>query len=252
MTFLPLLLLFQHVVLDGGAAQKNPHTTSADIALGQKLYQGRCAGCHGPEGDGGKGTNLATPVLARAQTDASLYRIIRFGIPDSEMPSHNMTPREIWQIAAFVRTLGARGSDLAGGDHARGEALVRGKGACLSCHVLNGQGGHSGPPLTGIATRRSPSYLRTKLADPTRDLGNFRQVRLVTREGKAITGIRMNEDTWSIQLRDGNGSLHSFWKDRLKDLTVEARTLMPSYKTTLSEQELNDIVAYLARTGERQ
>jgi mono/diheme cytochrome c family protein len=72
--------------------QQNPHTTAADVELGKKLYGGRCAGCHGPTGDGGKGTNLAMPQLPRAQTDEALYRVIREGLRDTEMPAHNMTP----------------------------------------------------------------------------------------------------------------------------------------------------------------
>src|ERR1700738_4907361 len=101
-----LFLLQQPVLLDLPQVDKNPHTTAADVALGKKLYAGRCAGCHGPAGDGGKGANLATPTLSRAQDDLSLYKVIRYGLPDTEMPSHLMTPREIWQTAAYVRTLG--------------------------------------------------------------------------------------------------------------------------------------------------
>lgn len=252
MTLGVLFLLFQHVVLDMPSVNRNPHTSPADIELGKKLYKGRCAGCHGPTGDGGKGTNLAAPMLPRAQTDLALYRTIRYGLPDTEMPAHNMTPREIWQIGAYVRTFGSSGDGSRSGNRARGEVLVRGKGGCLTCHVMNGEGGHLGPSLSDVGVRRSPSWLRAKLSDPSQDVGNFSQVRLVTRDGKTLRGVRLNEDTWSIQLRDMTGGLHSFWKQDLKDLKLDGQTLMPSYGTQLTPQELDDVVAYLSSFGVRQ
>ena len=247
------LFLFQHVVTsDLPIVDKNPHTNAADLEQGRKLYAGRCAGCHGPSGDGGKGTNLATPILPRGQTDLALYRVIRYGLPETEMPAHNMTQREIWQMAAYVRTLGRVGEG-ARGDIGKGSELVRGKGRCLQCHVLDGQGGHLGPSLSDIGLRRSPAYLRMKLLDPGQELAaDFRVVKLTTRDGRKITGVRMNEDTWSIQIRDSDLGLHSFWKQDLAELSVEQRTFMPSYARQLSEKEMTDVVAFLASTGGQQ
>ncbi|HYI94308.1 MAG TPA: c-type cytochrome [Bryobacteraceae bacterium] len=247
------LFLFQHVILpDLPNVEKNPYTKAADIEQGKKLYAGRCAGCHGPSGDGGKGTNLATPVLPRGRSDLALYRVIRYGLPETEMPAHNMTQREIWQMAAYVRTLGKAGEG-ARGDIRKGEELVRSKGSCLQCHVLNGEGGHLGPSLSDIGVRRSPAYLRKKLVDPGQDLaGNFSLVNLTTRDGRKMTGVRMNEDTWSIQVRDAKLNLHSFWKKDLAELQVEQRTLMPSYAKQFDEKELTDVVAFLASTGGEQ
>src|SRR4051794_3404539 len=161
---LAALLLFQHVILpDLPKVDKNPFTSQEDIAQGRRLYAGRCAGCHGPNGDGGKGANLAIPSLPRGATDLGLYRVIRYGLPETEMPSHNMTQREIWQIAAYVRTFGRSGEGTVAGDAKKGSSLLRGKGRCLQCHVLDGEGGHLGPSLTDIGSRRSPTYIRTKL-----------------------------------------------------------------------------------------
>lgn len=251
-TFAALLLLQQRALLDLPVVDKNPLTGPSDIEFGKKLYNGRCAGCHGPTGDGGKGTNLATPSLPRAGNDLALYRIIRYGLTDTEMPAHNMTQREIWQIAAYVRTLGGSGTDKLPGNPARGELLIKRKGGCLSCHVLNGVGGLTGPALTDIGARRSSSYLRVKLIDPDKQVsGNFSTVRLSTRSGQKIHGIRLNEDTWSIQVRDNGGGLHSFWKSDLAELAIEQRTIMPSYAKRLDDKEIDDVVAYLSATGGR-
>jgi putative heme-binding domain-containing protein len=229
-------------------AEKNPHTATADVAHGKRIFAAQCAGCHGPTGDGGKGTNLAVPVLPRAAADASLYEIIRFGIPDSEMPSHMLTPREVWQVAAFVRTLGASGAATVAGNASRGRELVRGKAGCLACHAVDGEGGHGGPPLNGIGARRSAGWLRSKLLDPAAEVPmSFRTAALTTRSGQKLSGLRLNEDTWSIQLRDPGGRLHSFWKSDLTDLKYDRQTTMPSYRDRLAERELDDVVAYLSR-----
>jgi cytochrome c oxidase cbb3-type subunit III len=241
------LLLLQVLPLDFPKVETNPHTGAADVESGKKLYGGRCAGCHGPAGDGGKGTNLAAPVLPRSQTDLAMYRVIRYGLPDTEMPSHNLTQKEIWQISAYVRTLGRIDREPAGGDPARGAALIRGAGGCLQCHVVNGEGGHMGPSLTDIGQRRSPSYLRVKLTEPGNNIsGGFSMVQLTTRGGQKVSGIRMNEDTFSIQVRDMNNRLHSFWKQDLAELSVEQRTPMPSYAKRLDAQQRNDIISYLS------
>ena len=156
-------------------------------------------------------------------------------------------------MSAYVRTLGRSDEGAKRGDIRKGQELVRGKGGCLQCHVLDGEGGHLGPSLSDIGVRRSPAYLRTKLLDPAQDLAaNFSLVKLTTRDGRTMTGVRMNEDTWSIQVRDSSLGLHSFWKQDLTELQVEQRTLMPSYAKQLSEKEITDIVAFLASTGGQQ
>lgn len=246
------LLLQAQVLVDIPTVRENPHATPADIELGRKLYGGRCAGCHGPMGDGGKGTNLATPILSRAPDDLALWKIIRFGLPETEMPLHNLTNKEIWQIAGFVRTLGRIDQEIVTGDPKRGETLAKGKGGCLGCHRIHTAGGDLGPVLSGIGIRRSPSYLRLKLTDPNADAAGFYQVRLITNDGKSISGIRMNEDLFSIQLRDENNRIHSFWKEELKKLQVEQRTLMPSYSSRFTSQEIDDVVAYLAGLRDTQ
>jgi len=227
---------------------RNPYTSEADIAQGKKLFMGRCAGCHGLEGDGGKGANLAVSVLPRASTDLALYRVARYGLVDTEMPVTIMAPREVWQIVVYVRTLGASGTDALKGDASQGEQIVTSdKGGCLQCHAIGLSGGHLGPALTDIGARRGPRHLRAKLLDAASEIPEtFRMVDLTTRDGRRFSGVRLNEDVFSIQMRDFAGRIHSFWKQDVPDLKVERRTPMPSYQGKLSDAELDDVVAYLS------
>lgn len=241
-----MLLLFQQVpAIDLPA--KNPYTGPADVEQGKKLYMGRCAGCHGPAGEGGKGANLAVPELPRAGTDPALYRIVRFGIADTEMPATLLDIKEIAQIAAYVRTLGRVEQAPITGDAKRGEVVFRGKGGCLGCHAMGTEGGRLGPALNGIGARRGVRYVKAKITDASADVPEkYRVAKGKTRDGKSFEGVRLNEDTYSIQVRDMGGKMQSFWKDQLTELSVERKTLMPAYKGRLSEDEINDVVAYLA------
>ena len=250
---LALLFLFQHVILpDLPTVDKNPYTSGMTSRLAAGCMRAGARDVTGRAETEAKGANLAIPSLPRGASDLALYRVIRYGLPETEMPSHNMTQREIWQIAGYVRTLGQSGEGAAPGDAKKGSALLRGKGRCLQCHVLDGDGGHLGPSLTDIGQRRSPAYLRTKLMNPGADpLSNSTLVTLTTQDGRQVTGMWMNEDTWSIQIRDDRLGLHSYWKQDLKELSVEHRALMPSYAKQFSDQELGDIVAFLSATGGR-
>ncbi len=241
----PFLLFQLQQPLD--IPDKNPYTTAADIEQGKRLYMGRCAGCHGPAGDGGKGANLAVANLPRASADRSLYRIIRFGIPDTEMPGSLMDTHELWQTAAFVRTLGRVAAATFTGNVQAGAQVFRNKGNCLNCHALGTEGGRIGPSLSGIGARRGAAHLKAKIENPASDVPHtFRLVQLTTKAGKSLRGIRLNEDTFSIQLRDLSGNPQSVWKDDIAQMTSEKKTTMPAYKGRLSESELNDLVAFLA------
>jgi cytochrome c1 len=59
--------------------------------------------------------------------------------------------------------------------------------------------------------------------------------------------VRANEDSFTIQLRDASNRFHSFRKQEITELKKEAGvSSMPSYKTTLTDAEIEDLVAYLA------
>jgi putative heme-binding domain-containing protein len=222
--------------------------TPENLALGGKLFQGHCSPCHGPQGDGGRGANLARPKLRRASDITELYRVVRRGVPGTEMPgAWQMNEREIWLVTNFVETLGKKAPEGVPGDPVAGERIYRGKGNCLSCHTAEVPGGLAGPELTDVGARRSATYLRRALLEPEADLPDeFLQVRLVTQDGKSLTGVRLNEDTFTIQIRDYSDQLHSFPKDDLKQIDKQrGKSPMPSYKGMLSDVELTDLVAYL-------
>ena len=72
-----------------------------------------------------------------------------------------------------------------------------------------------------------------------------RTVRLITKDGTVITGRRLNEDTYSIQLMDDREQLRSLLKSDLREFTIVKTSPMPSFKDTLTSDELADLLGYL-------
>ncbi len=243
-SLLPLLMFL---------SQANPAAAAPpriDLARAKHVFDTSCAGCHGPEGRGGKGPSLAVPKLRHARTDQELGQIILLGIPGTEMPpSWYLGVEGVTLAAAYVRVLGANATPpQVGGDIVKGKELFRGKGACAGCHTIGGEGHAYGPDLSDIGARRSAAGLRESLIAPNAEGGEgFVPVRAVTRQGEKVSGIRLNEDNFTIQILEASGRFFSFRKSALSELQESpTESSMPSYKAIFSEGELQDLVAYLS------
>jgi cytochrome c oxidase cbb3-type subunit III len=247
-----LLILFALCAIAAEDKKKLP-TGRADLATGKKLFENHCGLCHGPAGEGGRGPMLAKARLSRAPDDAALINVVSHGIRGTEMPgADSMSEREVRQTAAYVRSLGKVNAVPVPGNVALGAEIYRGKGGCVNCHAINGEGGVSGPGLSGIGGKRSAAYLKEALLNPDSALPDgYMQVAATPKSGAKVTGRRVNEDSFSIQLIDNAGRLHSFWKSELADLNKQrGKSPMPSYKAMLSETELTDLIAFLASLKE--
>ncbi|NOT64275.1 MAG: c-type cytochrome [Acidobacteria bacterium] len=255
--FLPLLF----------ALLLNVRSSNAVAQSGAQLYQTHCAACHGQTGAGNSGPPLAVPRLVRATDEASLFNLIKAGIAGTEMPSSRLEDAQLKVLVAYVRELGQRPIERVAGDAVRGAQLYARKGNCAACHIVNGRSSAYGPDLSDIGLRRGAKHLLTSLIDPAADVpksytqyrpgtavaDNFLLVRVVTKAGQRLSGVRVNEDTFTIHLREPSGRVHSFFKSELRALHKDwGKTSMPSYRGTMNESELNDLVAYLLTLrGER-
>jgi cytochrome c oxidase cbb3-type subunit III len=218
-----------------------------DVAAGKKIFESQCALCHGQTGTGGRGPSLHRPKLTRAPDDEALWKIISTGI-EPEMPgAWQLNVREVYSVGAYVKSLGAIPPEVLPGDPARGEGVYQSKG-CTGCHMIAGKGEGFGPELTDIGARRNGTHLRETLLHPAAELPEgFLYVAIVTQSGTAIRGIRVNEDSFNIQIKDVRGRFHSFAKSELRELTrLHNESPMPAYGGSLSNTELDDLVAYLA------
>jgi putative heme-binding domain-containing protein len=222
------------------------HETAADLLDGERAYRQTCANCHGPDGDVITGIDLGRGQFRRQMTDEDLVRIIRTGIPNTPMPPSNMTGEQAQKIVAYLRSLAAtKRAGAVSGDAARGRAIFDGKGACTGCHSVAGTGSGVGPDLTRIGALRGALDIERSLVEPAADVqAANRFYRVVMRDGTTLTGRLLSHDTFTVQLLDTKQQLRSFVKSDLREHGF-AESPMPSYRGTLTPQELADVVSYL-------
>jgi cytochrome c oxidase cbb3-type subunit 3 len=119
------------------------------------LYGKNCAGCHGPNGEGGAAIALANPVFLAIADDTVIRRTAANGVPGTSMPAFAQSAGGMLadkQIDAIVRGIrswekpdGLRNTTppsyaaQAPGDPQRGGNAYR--TYCSSCHGDDGHGG---------------------------------------------------------------------------------------------------------------
>ena len=237
--------------------KKGKHPAFSDpqaIAAGAKLFTNSCAGCHGPRGEGGRGPNLRNRGAWHTLDEDELFQTIQKGVPGADMPATNLPDPQIWQLAAFVRALGAPAIEFKPtGDVAAGEALFWGKAECGNCHRILGRGGMSGPDLSNVGALRPVDQIRQAILDPDADgFPGYRGVTAVTKKGQTISGVARNRTNYSVLILDNKGELHLLPMTEIRDLKLSEHSPMPAYyKQRLTRQELDNVIAYLSRQSAR-
>ena len=223
------------------------HETAADLLDGERAYRQTCANCHGPDGDVIAGIDLGRGQFRRTMTDDDLVGIIRTGIPNTPMPASTMTVEQAQKIVAYLRLRAASArAGVSRGDATRGRAIVDGKGGCVACHSIDGVGSGVGPDLSRIGSLRGALELELSLVDPAADVQpTNRFYRVATRDGTVVTGRLLSHDTFTVQLLDTREKPRSFSKSDLREYGF-IPSPMPSYRGTLTPQDIADVVSYLA------
>ena len=221
--------------------------SQVQIDEGGRLYRNICAQCHGPYGDLVAGVDLRRGVFRRSSRNEDIARVITAGIPGTGMPPSNLQATEVTALIAFIRAgFDPTATPIKVGDATRGKVVFDGKGSCNTCHRVRGVGPRVAPDLSDIGTLREPDALHASLLNPTaRMMPINRPIKIVMKDGTTITGRRVNEDTYSVQLIDDKERLRSILKSDTKSYVVETTSPMPSYEKRLTPDELADVVAYL-------
>ena len=111
-------------------------------------------------------------------------------------------------------------------------------------------GGGGAPDLSNIGWQRSVAYLQRALTDPNANVDpEWWGIRVTQTTGEITSGWRLDEDTFSIRLLDPDRNLLAFNKGELLAFERLEDSPMASYEDILSEQDMDDLVAYLHSLG---
>jgi putative heme-binding domain-containing protein len=221
---------------------------------GKQIFASTCATCHGLDARGAeRAPNIAENPRVQKLSDAQIAHIIQNGIPGAGMPAfHLLEASDVEAVVTYLRTLqGAKQTVTLPGDPVRGETIFQGKAGCSGCHMIAGKGGFIASDLSTYANTHAAEQIRSAITAPAP--AGDRQARLVTtttRDGGKIVGRIRNEDNFSLQLQTLDGTFVSLTKSDLEGLEYSAQTLMPpDYSSTLSPDELHDVVSYLMKVA---
>ncbi|HEV2275007.1 MAG TPA: c-type cytochrome [Acidobacteriaceae bacterium] len=236
------------------SAPKNPLGRGPEVvAAGRAIYNRTCTACHGPDGaEGERAPALVGDRRFFRLSEGAIFETIKNGIPGTAMPALGLPDDDIWRIVVFIRAMRGSASDTdVSGNVQNGAAIFAGKGGCLKCHMLHGQGGTIGPDLSNIGAQVTLAQLRAALTESGPIPQGYRPVKVVTRGGETVEGIAKNEDAFSIQILDLHNQLHLYDTSELKQIDHGGKSLMPhDYDKVLTASELQDLIAMLSRQAQ--
>ena len=78
-----------------------------DVEAGRKVFESRCARCHGADGNGGE---MGPPIVLRlsARDDEQLAAFIHEGSPSRGMPPNDVAGGELRDLLKFLRSIEKR------------------------------------------------------------------------------------------------------------------------------------------------
>jgi putative heme-binding domain-containing protein len=229
-------------------ASRAQHETGADLFSGEQVFQSLCANCHGRDGALVPNVDLGHGVFRQPYSDAQLVTVILKGIPNTPMPANpTMSEAQAQLVVDYLRSRAVDNSSALAGDATKGRSLFEDRGNCQSCHMVAGTGSPLGGELTRIGDSRTVAELTQSLRTPNAVVQpNLRWYAVTTKAGATVSGRLMNRDAFSVQLLDGSsGKLRSF---NMADLSAHsfAASPMPALGSDWSDQDVADLVAYLA------
>ena len=238
------------------------HGKDADlVALGEKIFRKKksCFGCHQLEEEGG----IVGPDLSKAGFNYTPEWIFTWiGNPQkikpgTKMPNMGLNNEECRAVTAYLASL--EGEEIkkewqeylkSAGDPKRGEKLffdLEGKATCAKCHRINDRGGKVGPALTFVGSSRTKEFLLESILKPKAVItAGYSSILILTKKGKFITGVKVNEDDSSIDLVSKDGEQLQINKSEIKKYKTQKISIMPgNFKDILNKSEIQDLLAYL-------
>lgn len=139
-----------------------------------------------------------------------------------------------------------------------GRSFEKGKAAyiaaqCYKCHRFAGEGGDTGPDITGVGNRFTAQYILEAIVVPSKVISDQYQSSLVlTQQGEVFAGRIIGEDAAKITIRTDPFAkeLVTVLKKDIEERQKSPVSEMPQgLINTLTKDEILDMVAYLRAGG---
>jgi putative membrane-bound dehydrogenase-like protein len=172
----------------------------------------------------------------------SPYRDLRTEALALFPPPQALDPKSLPSIPALVARKGSieRGQKLMA-------ASSKNDMQCLKCHTINGVGGQVGPDLSTIGSKASRENLLESILYPSRAIADqYQQYLVETKKGLVVNAIVIEETPQHLLVRDANAKDYKFDHSEIDSKKKVPTSLMPELIRYISEQDLVDLVDYMA------
>lgn len=142
----------------------------------------------------------------------------------------------------------------------KGRSFEKGRAAyeaaqCYKCHRFDGQGGDTGPDITGVGNRFNPQYLVESLVNPSKAISDqYVGSMILTVDGDVITGRIIEENDKIIKVRTDPFALQlvTIAKEDIEQRQQSKVSEMPQgLINTLTKEEILDLIAYMRSGGKK-
>ncbi|MGI9190997.1 MAG: cbb3-type cytochrome c oxidase N-terminal domain-containing protein [Chitinophagaceae bacterium] len=115
----------EYIKKAGASVDENSVTLLADASMiggGEKIYVQNCVACHGDKGQGGVGPNLTDPYWIHGGDIHSIFKTIKYGVPEKGMRSwqSEIKPADMQAVVSYIITAFGN-KNVAGGKAPQGD-----------------------------------------------------------------------------------------------------------------------------------
>jgi quinoprotein glucose dehydrogenase len=138
---------------------------------------------------------------------------------------------------------------LVGGNIEAGKKifLERAEVSCVRCHKVSGEGGETGPDLTGIGARKPREYLLESIVLPNKDVAaGFESVVVSLMNGSTYAGVVKSETATGLELNTPEDGLVKLNKAEIKSRERGLSGMPEELRQVLTKQDLRDLVEFLS------
>jgi putative membrane-bound dehydrogenase-like protein len=202
-------------------------------------------------------SEIAIAALLQAIRE-DVVRTVEIPIDIIERLKHSGTPAMQQQVLVVFtsRVSGDRAAVInryresltRAGDVLRGATVFREN--CLTCHTIQRFGHQVGPELSGLSSR-SKEILLHDILDPSVQIStDFLSYVVLTSDGKMTDGLIAAQTPQSVRLRRAQGEEVVIPAERIEQLRVNKKSLMPEgFETKIGVPAMADLLAFLRQPG---